>query len=63
MSDLLQKFIIEKAGVRGVQVQLDEAWTQAQSSADYPPSVASLLGRSLVAAALMTGTIKFRGRL
>ena len=63
MSDLLQKFIIEKAGVRGMLVQIDEAWTQAQSSADYPASVASLLGRSLVAAALMTGTIKFRGRL
>lgn len=63
MSDLLQKFIIEKAGVRGVLVQLDEVWAQAQSSADYPANVASLLGRSLVAAALMTGTIKFRGRL
>lgn len=63
MSDQLQKFIIEKAGVRGVLVQLDDAWTQAQSSADYPPNVASLLGRSLVAVALMTGTIKFRGRL
>ncbi len=63
MSDQLQKFVIEKAGVRGVLVQLDEAWTQAQSNADYPPNVASLLGRSLVAVALMTGTIKFRGRL
>lgn len=63
MSDQLQTFVIEKAGVRGVLVQLDEAWTQAQASADYPPNVSSLLGRSLVAAALMTGTIKFRGRL
>ena len=63
MSDQLQKFVIEKAGVRGVLVQLDAAWAQAQSSADYPPNVASLLGRSMVAVALMTGTIKFRGRL
>lgn len=63
MSDLLQRFVIENAGVRGVLVQLDEVWAQAQWSADYPLGVASLLGRSLVAAALMTGTIKFRGRL
>lgn len=63
MRDLLQKFVIEKAGVRGVLVQLDDAWSEAKASADYPPNVASLLGRSLAAAALMTGTIKFRGRL
>lgn len=63
MTDLLQKFILERAGVRGVLVQLDQAWAQARASADYPPHVANLLGRSLVAAALLTGTIKFRGRL
>lgn len=63
MNDLLQKFVIEKAGVRGVLVQLDEAWSEARASAEYPLNVHRLLGRSLAAAALMTGTIKFRGRL
>lgn len=63
MSDLLQKFILERAGVRGVLVQLDQVWAQARSSADYPAPVASLLGRSLAAVALLTGMIKFSGRL
>ena len=63
MTDQLQKFILERAGVRGVLVQLDQVWAQARASADYPPNVASLLGRSLAAVALLTGTIKFQGRL
>lgn len=63
MSDWLQTFLLERAGVRGVVVQLDEVWAQARGRADYPPRVAGLLGRSLAASAALAGSIKFDGRL
>jgi len=62
-NDFLQRFHLEHAHVRGVLVRLDESWRQVRARADYPPSVQSLLGRTLAASALLTGNIKFEGAL
>jgi molecular chaperone Hsp33 len=61
--DHLYRFILERAGVRGVWVRLDNTWRDIQSRADYPPSVLSCLGQACTAAALFTGHIKVNGRL
>lgn len=62
-SDLLTRFLIPRAGVRGVRVHLHETWAQIRSHSDYPPAVAELLAEATAAAALFTGHIKIDGRL
>ena len=62
-SDLLQRFLLERAQLRGVLVRLTESWRQVRERADYPPAVADLLARVLTASALFTGNIKFEGSL
>jgi molecular chaperone Hsp33 len=61
--DVLHRFLLEKSGVRGVLVRLDETWQSVRSRADYPPALAQLLGETLAAAALFTGHAKVEGRL
>lgn len=62
-SDFLHRFELERAGVRGVFVRLDDSWKQVRERADYPPALADLLGRTLAASALFTGNVKFDGAL
>jgi molecular chaperone Hsp33 len=62
-SDVLTLFLVERSGVRGVLVHLDEAWQAIQSRAPYPPAVAARLGETCAAAALFTGHAKLDGRL
>ena len=61
--DRLTRFLIEEAGVRGVHVRLDGAWTELKARADYPGPVARLLGEAVAASALFTGHAKVDGRL
>jgi molecular chaperone Hsp33 len=61
--DLLTRFLLEEAGVRGVHVRLDATWEQIRCRADYPAGVATLLGEAAAAAALFTGHVKVEGRL
>lgn len=61
--DQLSRFLLHVAGVRGVLVSIDDAWSQIQSRQDYPPGVLTLLGETAAAAALFTGHIKVDGRL
>lgn len=61
--DLLQRFLIETAGVRGELVQLDESWQEVLRRADYPANVRELLGKAMATTALLSATIKFQGRL
>lgn len=61
--DLLTRFLIQRAGVRGVHVRLRETWTQIRERADYPPAVLELLGEAAAASALFTGHAKVDGRL
>jgi molecular chaperone Hsp33 len=61
--DLLHRFLLERAQLRGVVVHLTSTWQQVRERADYPPVVADLLARCLAASALFTGNIKFEGSL
>lgn len=61
--DLLTRFLLEQAGVRGVHVRLDATWEQIRCRADYPAAVAAMLGEAAAAAALFTGHVKVEGRL
>lgn len=61
--DVLHRFLLERAGVRGVLVRLGAAWREVAGRADYPPALRELLGQSLVASALLTGNIKLEGTL
>ncbi|MBA1146202.1 Hsp33 family molecular chaperone HslO [Ectothiorhodospiraceae bacterium WFHF3C12] len=62
-NDHLYRFLFEGAEVRGELVQLNNTYAELTRRADYPAPVRDLLGRALAAAALLTATIKFRGRL
>lgn len=61
--DRLHRFLLERAGVSGVLVQLEDAWQEVAGRSDYPPSVSELLGQALAATAALCGTIRFSGSL
>jgi len=66
-SDQLTRFLIDRAGVRGVHVDLQETWQRirglmADAVAQAPETV-ELLGEATAAAALFTGHTKVDGRL
>lgn len=61
--DLLNRFIFEKAPIRGEFVQLQESVLTILNQHDYPPSIRQLLGEALCVAVLLTAIIKFQGRL
>ena len=61
--DLLLRFLLPTAGVRGVAVRLDDTWRAIASRGEYPPVVARWLGQSAAAAALFAGHAKVDGRL
>ncbi|WP_343226334.1 Hsp33 family molecular chaperone HslO [Marilutibacter chinensis] len=61
--DQLTRFMIGRAGVRGVHVRLDATWRQIREHGDYPAAAAEMLGEACAAAALFTGHAKIDGRL
>lgn len=61
--DFLHRFRLERAGVRGTLVRLDESWRHIRTNGDYSGPLADLLGRTVAASALFTSPIKFEGRL
>ena len=63
VGDSLQRFLFEHAGIRGEIVHLDATWRAVLKRRDYPPALRAILGESMVAAALMSATLKFAGRL
>jgi molecular chaperone Hsp33 len=63
MSDSLQRFIFENADIRGEIVKLNATWQAILSRHDYPEPVQNLLGQMMVAAALLSATLKFNGKL
>ncbi len=62
-SDFFQRFYFESLGIRGEIVRLNESWKQTQGATQYPAAVVTLLGESLCATVLLSGTIKFNGSL
>lgn len=63
MKDTLQKFMVDKAPVRGELVELSATWQQVLARRDYPVAVKRLLGEMLSAAALLSATLKFNGEI
>lgn len=63
VDDVLHRFLLERAGVRGTLVRLGPAWHEVAARADYPPALHALLGEALAASALLTGNIKLDGAL
>jgi molecular chaperone Hsp33 len=63
VEDVLHRFVLERAGVRGVLVRLGAAWREVAGRSDYPAPLRELLGQSLAASALLTGNIKLEGAL
>ena len=61
--DSLQRFMFENAPIRGEIVHLDATWHAVLDRREYPPAVRSILGELMAAAALLTLTIKFDGKL
>jgi len=61
--DNLQRFIFEHALIRGEIVHLDATWQAVLERRQYPPRVREVLGELMAAAALLTSTLKFDGRL
>ncbi|MDA3913150.1 Hsp33 family molecular chaperone HslO [Oleiagrimonas sp.] len=61
--DVLHRFMLERAGVRGVLVRLGASWREVAARADYAAPIRTLLGECLTASALLTGPIKFDGAL
>ncbi len=62
-NDTQLRFLLPKAGVRGVTVHLDASWRELLSHQAYPPAAAELLGEACAAAVLFTGHTKVDGRL
>jgi len=61
--DVLTRFLLPGAGVRGVLVHLDDTWRQIHGRAEHAQAVTALLGETAAAAALFTGHAKVDGRL
>ncbi len=62
-NDAQTRFLLPRAGVRGVCVRLQDSWRDILSHAEYPDIARGLLGQSCAAAALFTGHAKVNGRL
>ena len=63
MSDQLHRFTFEHFGIRGQIISLGASWQAVIERHDYAPPVREYLGQALVATALLSATIKFRGSL
>ncbi len=61
--DVLHRFLLEQAGVRGTLIRLGAAWREVAAHAKYPQALRALLGETVAASALLTGNIKLDGAL
>lgn len=62
-NDTFQRFLFEDLQIRGEWVRLGTSFREATHSLSYPSAVKSLLGQTIAASVLLTGTLKFAGRL
>jgi molecular chaperone Hsp33 len=61
--DLLQKFLFEHVPIRGGFVHLDHSYQTIINQHSYSAPLKILMGEALVLVSLLSGTIKFNGRL
>jgi molecular chaperone Hsp33 len=58
-ADALQRFVFERARVRGELVRLHEAWREVHRRRAYPEAVRNALGELTAASVLLAATVKF----
>ena len=63
MSDTLQRFLFDKAPIRGASVQLGATWQAILERHTYPRPVQDLLGEMMAAAILLASTLKMKGKM
>jgi len=63
VNDQLQRFMFDKAPVRGEFVSLQQTWQDVLARRDYPAPVRTMLGEMMAAAALLSANLKFDGAL
>jgi len=61
--DTFQRFLLEELHIRGEWVRLSDSYQEATKDLEYPENLRSLLGQAAAASVLLTGTLKFDGRL
>lgn len=61
--DTFQRFLFDNHQIRGEIVRLDKSYTEIKQRQNYPAPLEVLLGETLVASVLMSGTLKFEGIL
>lgn len=61
--DIIQRFIIENANIRGELVNLTASYQAIIQGHNYSGLLRTLLGETLVAGVLLSAIIKFKGRL
>ncbi len=59
----MHRYLFENYSVRGKLVTVSETYQQLLSNHGYPAPVQKLLGELLVAASLLTATLKFDGNI
>jgi molecular chaperone Hsp33 len=62
-ADVLRRFMLQGAPVRGELVSLDAAWREVTQRHDFPRSVRDRLGELCAAALLLSASLKFDGSL
>ena len=62
-TDQSRRFLFENADIRGELVQLDKAYREILAVHQYAPGVGRLLGEFMAAAVLLSGNLKFDGKL
>ncbi|WP_348945493.1 Hsp33 family molecular chaperone HslO [Chitinibacter sp. FCG-7] len=63
MKDVLERFLFEKAPVRGELVKLDATYKEVLARHNYPLVLQSRLGELMAAGALLSAMLKFDGTL
>lgn len=63
MSDQLHRFIFDNCAMRGVVVRLDTCVKRTIEARSYPASVREFLAQALAAIAILSSTIKIKGRV
>ena len=61
--DVLRRFLFDGLAVRGEWLNLTGSWQAAKQHHQYPEAITTQLGQALVAATLLSATIKFEGNL
>lgn len=63
LDDQFQRFLFDDSQVRGEWVRLSDSFQQIVAQTEYPGRIQHLLGETLAASVLLSGTLKFEGTL